>query len=176
MASTQSSNRRWRLTRLLDYFLQYALIALMFLMVVNVLWQIASRFLLGDPSSFTEELARFMLIWLALLGGVYAFRQGSNIGFDLLTSSLEPHLHKLAEVIAQLAVMLFSALALVIGGLKLMSLTFALGQTSAALGLPIGAVYSVIPLSGFLICIYALENLVHRLGTPVTDATDKREN
>ena len=53
----------------LDQLLEYLIISIMAVLVIDVLWQVASRFILGDPSSFTDELARFLLIWLSLFGG-----------------------------------------------------------------------------------------------------------
>lgn len=137
-------------------------------MVLNVLWQIGTRFVLGDPSSWTEELARFMLIWLALLGGVYTFRRGSNIGFDLVTANLSGPLKKATEVFGLLVVLTFAAAAMCFGGFQLVALTLDLGQTSASLGVPMGAVYSIIPISGAFIGLYAVEELVQRLLHPTT--------
>ena len=52
----------------LDIILERILIMLMVLMVFDVVWQVASRYLIGIPSTFTDELAGFLLIWLGLLG------------------------------------------------------------------------------------------------------------
>ena len=52
----------------IDKILEWTLVVSMSLLVVDVLWQVFSRFILQNPSSFTEELARFLLIWVGLLG------------------------------------------------------------------------------------------------------------
>ncbi len=69
-----------RIRRGVDFALEWLLVALMSLMVVNVLWQVATRFLLNDPSSFTEEIARYLLIWVGLLGSAYAVGKRSPSG------------------------------------------------------------------------------------------------
>jgi len=58
----------------IDILLRWFLIILAVLMVLTVTWQVFSRYALRAPSSLTEELARFQLIWLGLLGAVYTFR------------------------------------------------------------------------------------------------------
>ena len=52
------------LKKTIDKILELTLIASMSLLVIDVPWQVFSRFILQDPSSFTEELARFLLIWV----------------------------------------------------------------------------------------------------------------
>ena len=79
------------LTRLADQVeraLGWLLVVLMSVMVVDVTWQVASRFLLQDPSSFTEELAGLLLIWISLLGAAYGFLTRAHLGIDLLVSQL----------------------------------------------------------------------------------------
>ena len=60
------------LRRGVDWLLGGAICVLMGAMVINVLWQVFTRFVIRDPSSFTEEAARYMMIWVGLLGSAYA--------------------------------------------------------------------------------------------------------
>ena len=62
----------------LDKFLRGMLVFLMTAMVFSVSWQVVSRYLFSSPSSWTEEVARFLLIWIGTLGAAYAFR--TNMG------------------------------------------------------------------------------------------------
>jgi len=70
----------------LDHVLRWALIALATFMILVVTWQVISRYVLRAPSSLTEEIARFGLIWLGLLGSVYTFRNRMHVGIDILVS------------------------------------------------------------------------------------------
>lgn len=145
--------------RQLDRILAVFLMILMAAIVVDVTWQVLSRFIVGNPSSVTEEIARFLLIWIGLLGAAYAFRTHAHLGLDLVTSQLPMQKRVLAEVASQMVSFLFAALVMVYGGIKLVSLQLELGQTSAALQVRMGYVYMVIPLAGVLICIYAIDNV-----------------
>jgi len=143
------------LRRVVDRALEWLLITFMLLMVVNVLWQVATRFLLRNPSSFTEEIARFLLVWVGILGSAYALGKRIHLAVDLLPSKLEGHSKAMLELFIEMCIFVFAALVLVFGGLGLVWVTLDLGQTSAALQIPLGFVYMVLPLSGLLMMFYA---------------------
>ena len=155
-----------RLMDVLDKALGYFLAFLMAAMVIDVSWQVITRFVLDEPSAYTEELARFLLIWIGILGAAYSFRKRAHLGLDLFVRKLEPQAQQRADVIANLCCLILSVLVFVYGGTKLVALVLDLGQTSAALGVPMGYVYSVLPISGILICVYALDN-IRKAGTPM---------
>jgi TRAP-type C4-dicarboxylate transport system permease small subunit len=144
------------LTRILDIILKQSLIYLLAAMVIAVSWQVFSRYILGSPSSWTEEVARFLLIWISILGAAYAFRTGVHLGLDILPKKLSGGPARALRLFTMLVIIGFSFSVLVIGGSSLVALTWELKQYSAVLGLPIAFVYSVIPISGALICIYAI--------------------
>lgn len=140
----------------LDRVLGTVVSVLMAALVFDVIWQVVTRFFLAQPSSFTDELARFLLIWVGLLGAAYAVGQRLHLAIDLVSERLEPRRRQLLGVVIESVVLLFAVGVLLVGGWKLMSLTLLLGQTSAALGIPLGYVYSVLPLSGAIMSFYAL--------------------
>jgi TRAP-type C4-dicarboxylate transport system permease small subunit len=138
-----------------DYVLAWALVVLMGGSVVNVLWQVATRFVLGDPSAFTDELARYLLIWIGLLGGAYAVGKQLHLAIDLLPMRLAGRPGgSVLTIVIKSVVFLFALFVLVLGGGRLVYIVTVLGQTSAALGVPLGVVYLVLPLSGLLIMYY----------------------
>jgi len=145
--------------RILDVVLKSALIALMAALVAAVSWQVISRYVFSSPSSWTEEVARFLMIWVGLLGAAYAFRTRVHLGLDLLPKKLTGRSAKVLKLFTLGVIVLFSVTVLIIGGGKLVALTWELKQYSAVLGLPIAFVYSVIPTAGLLICVYAVEAL-----------------
>jgi TRAP-type C4-dicarboxylate transport system permease small subunit len=139
----------------LDRVFRGLLAVLMAIMVACVTWQVVSRYVLGSPSSWTEELARYLLIWIGLLGGAYAYHVKMHLGLDLLSQKLSPGARRLQARLIHVAVMLFAALVLLGGGLNLIWLALELGQHSAALGVPMWVVYLSLPLSGLMLIVYA---------------------
>lgn len=149
----------------IDKFVEWLLVLMMALMVLNVTWQVLSRFLAEittfiKPSSLTEETARFLMIWLGFIGGSYVAGQKMHPAIDLLSAKLSVANQRKLNIGIQFLVMVFALLALVIGGYYLVSLTFTLKQTSAALHLPFGVVYSCIPISGILLIYYSFNNML----------------
>jgi len=149
-----------KLTHALDKALSVFLMALMSLMVLTVTWQVVSRFILKAPSSYTEELARFLLIWIGLLGASYALRTKAHLGIDILPKYLSGSKQKLLLGFIYLLVMAFAFFVMVVGGFRLVDLTFTLDQTSAAMGIRMGYVYLVLPVSGVIMMFYSLVALL----------------
>jgi len=147
------------LRRQTDRVLEWLLATLMAVMVINVCWQVATRFLFHSPSSYTEELARFLLIWVGLLGASYAFGKRMHLAIDLL-GRWRPHWQPALRTAALAATAGFGIVALGAGGVRLVTLTLELGQTSAALGWSLGYVYLAVPLSGLLVTYYAVDDWV----------------
>ncbi|MEO7413472.1 MAG: TRAP transporter small permease [Opitutaceae bacterium] len=138
-----------------DRLLGTAICLLMAVMVINVLWQVFSRFILRQPSSYTEELARYMMIWVGLLGSAYAVGKKSHLALDLVTARLEGARKRLSEIIVHSAVLLFALAVLVGGGGRLVWIQLSLGQQSAALQVKLGFVYLAVPLAGVFIVFYS---------------------
>lgn len=145
----------------IDKVVEYLLVLMMSLMVLNVTWQVLSRYILSSPSTFTEESARFLMIWLGFIGGSYVAGKQMHPAIDLLATKLSPKSQAKLNRMLHAFVALFALFALVIGGTYLVSFTFALNQTSAALELPIGIVYLCIPVSGVLLIYYSIFNIKH---------------
>ena len=131
-----------------DRVLEIILVSLMALMTLDVLWGVLTRYALSNQASWTEEAARFLLIWIGLLGAAYASGRRLHLSIDLLKRKPE-------RLITALVVA-FALGPMVIGGANLMRLTAELGQRSPALGLPMYVVYAVVPLAGVLIIFYRL--------------------
>lgn len=137
-----------------DTVLKWFLALLMLSIVLVVSWQVVSRYLLQSPSSITEELSRCLLIWIGMIGAALAYRTGVHLGLDIVTRRFDAELQRRLNMLLTSAVVLFALAVMVVGGGNLMALTFELNQMSAALGIKMAYIYSVIPLSGLLIAFY----------------------
>jgi len=142
--------------RFIDRLLATTIGILMALMVVTVLWQVFTRFVIGRPSSFTEEMVRYMMIWLGLLGAAYAAGQKSHLALDLFTAHLEGARKRVSDLFIQSTILVFALVILVGGGSRLVWIQLALGQQSAALGVKLGYVYLAVPIAGLFIAFYSL--------------------
>lgn len=139
----------------LDAAIGRVLAALMAAAVLNVLWQVGSRFVLGDPSGYTDELARYLLVWIGVLGAAHVTGQKRHLAIEVLPLRFAARGRARLGLAAEAAVALFAAAVLVFGGGRLVLLTFELEQHSSALGIPLGLVYLVLPLSGALVLFHS---------------------
>ena len=161
MLSTDSSALLKRLVDHVERALAWLLVLLMGVMVIDVTWQVASRFVLRAPSSFTEELAGFLLIWIGLMGAAYGFRTRSHLGIDLFVAQLRGPARRGATILAHTLVALFALSTMVIGGAFLVQLAFRLNQISAAMGIRMGFVYLALPLAGVLVIVFSIESIAN---------------
>ena len=146
----------------IDAVLGKILVVIMGTMVINVLWQVFTRFVLGNPSSFTDELARFLMIWLGVLGAAYVSGKNMHVAIDLLPSRANKKRQARMRTTVDLLIILFAFAALVVGGLRLVYISYILGQHSPALQIPMALVYITIPISGMLIIYFKIDKLIHR--------------
>ncbi len=145
---------------IIDKILGWVVTILMGVLVLNVLWQVTSRFVIGHPSSFTDELAGFLLIWVGLMGAAYATGQKQHLAIDLISGKLTSQNKKRLGTLINLLIIIFSSIILMVGGANLVYITFHLNQISSALQIPVGYVYIVLPLSGLFIIYYAITDIL----------------
>jgi TRAP-type C4-dicarboxylate transport system permease small subunit len=140
----------------IDKIIATSLVLLMGLMVVNVTWQVLSRYIFQSPSSFTDELSRYMLIWLGMLGAAYVAGQNQHLAIDIVLRKLEGLAKIRLQIMINVLVIIFAVIAMVLGGSNLVYITYMLGQKSATLQIPLAYVYGIIPFSGLLVIYYQL--------------------
>ena len=148
-----------KLYQRLNRILEILLIFLLSILVIDVLWQVFSRYVLASPSSFTDELAGYLLIWVSLLGAAYVAGRQEHLAIDILLQRSAPPRKKRLQLIIQGIIFIFALTVMVTGGSWLVYTRFVLGVRSAALELPLGYVYIVLPLSGLLICYFSIHHI-----------------
>lgn len=145
-----------------DKILGTTLSVIMAIMVVNVLWQVFTRFIIGTPSSFTDELARYLMIWVGVLGAAYISGRKMHVAIDLLPTKLNKEGQVKLKIFVNILIILFCLGALIVGGIRLVYITYTLEQYSAALQIPLALVYLVIPISGGLIIFYKISDIINK--------------
>ena len=138
----------------LDKWIAHFLVVLMALMVLNVTWQVVSRYVFQSPSSFTDELSRYMLIWVGMLGAAYVAGKNEHLAIDMLLTKLDEKAQDKLMILINACIFIFALVVMVIGGSNLVYLTFILEQKSAVLQIPLAYIYGIIPFSGLLVIYY----------------------
>ncbi len=156
-----------KIKKILDRSLEVLVTTAMVVLVLDVVWQVFTRYILRNPSDWTEELATYLMIWVGLLGASVALNRGAHLGIDYFTLKLSLKKRMYIETFVFLAIAVFSLLVLVIGGINLVNITFTTNQIPPALGTKIGLkmwhVYLALPISGFFLVLYSIEFLIERV-------------
>lgn len=144
----------------LSKLLDWTVIFLVAVLVLDVLWGVFSRYVLGAQSRWTEELATILLIWVSLLGASVAFAAKAHLGVDYFVGKMDAGAQKLVEGAVLILIVLFTAFAFVGGGFILVSKTLASGQLLPAMGFKVGYMYLAVPISGLFIILFSIEQFV----------------
>jgi TRAP-type C4-dicarboxylate transport system permease small subunit len=168
------------LINMMDTVLKRTVVSVMVLLVLTVTLQVFMRYVLSSPVTFTEELSRYLLIWVGLLSAAYAYRARMHLALDLLVLKLHGSQKAVLNLIIHTVILTFALAVLVIGGTRLVLLVSSLGQTSASLGISIGIVYLALPISGLAISLYAVDFISQEWqafksgGHPATDSDNSQ--
>ena len=120
-----------------------AVIIVLALLSTFVVAQVVCRYALGAPLTWSEELARYMQIWMVMLGSAVMMRKGGHLAIDLVTASLPERIKKATD---------FIGIFLTINAWR---------QTSPALNMPMSYVYASLPVGGALIL---METVIRFIG------------
>ncbi len=144
-----------KVNRLIEIFL----VAIFALLVLDVLGQVFSRYILNISFAFTEELARFSLIWLSLLGAAYLNAKREHLSMDFLYQKCSNPIKKRISILIEICIILFALVVMVIGGGNLVYITLHLDQLSGTLRIPLGYIYAILPISGLLIICFSVYHI-----------------
>ncbi len=148
-----------RSCRWLCQTLEFALAAIVAALVLIVLWGVASRFLFDAPSWWTEELARLLLIWLTMLGAPVALARHEHLGLEVFVETLDAATRRRLAIFSELVVIVFSLTVLLYGGGILVTETLRAGQSTPALGVPMGYAYLAAPIGGLGLVMVGVDRL-----------------
>lgn len=144
-------------------------VAFFSIMILLVLYQILMRKVFNASPPWTEELARYAMIWSTLLTCAVLLKERGHIMLDYFIELLPPGLKNAVVLIVGLAVIVLTA-TFAYGGIGMILTSMAVTQLSPGAGLPMWAVYVIMPVSGVLMVtcqILAMAEILR--GTPSRD-------
>jgi len=149
-----------RLSRTINHWIEYSLFGFGFTMAIIVAVQVFFRYVLNQSLFWSEELARFLLVWLTFLGASVAYYRKANPGIDILYSRMSHSIRKASAMLTHIAsIMLFCVM--IFYGCQFAY--FVRLQISPALQLPKWIILSIIPISGLILLVHGITFLVNEL-------------
>ncbi len=141
-------------------------------MVALTCWQVFTRYILRNPSSWSEELVSYLFAWMALLGASLVVGERGHMNIPILVDHMRPIARKALHIFAEVVACIFAAVILVYGGIQITNL--AMGQMTSSLGIPIGIFYIVLPLCGVINIVYTVLNIIGIINGEIsTDPVDE---
>ena len=142
--------------RLVDRILEWICVILLALMTILVTYQVIVRYVFNSPNAYTESLSKYMFVWMILYASAYVFglREHMNIGF--VRDKMPTRFRIAVEMSGELVIALFASGVMLYGGFK-QSMAQMI-QLDAALRIPIGIIYSAVPVSAAFILFYFFYN------------------
>ena len=147
-----------RIRGVIDKILSSACAVFFGLMVIVGTYQIVTRYFFNAPSTVSEELLTYSFTWMALLASAYVFGKRDHMRMGFLADKVTGTGRKVLEISIECLVLLMALSVMVYGGFTIMQLTMT--QKTASLGIPMGYIYTVLPVSGLLIVFYSIVNIV----------------
>ena len=139
------------LIRRLTWLVEWVLIVLSGLIFVVVFLQVLFRYLLRQPLFWSEELPRYLLIWMSFLAAALAQKHDAHINITLCLAPLSRRTRQALKILTD-AVILAFLWVLIYSGSLVTSITA--HHRSTALQLPMGLVYAALPVGAILMSLY----------------------
>jgi TRAP-type C4-dicarboxylate transport system permease small subunit len=137
----------------LDRVLNFYSVALFLGMFGVVLLQVFMRFCLDSPLVWSEELARYLFMWISLIGWVFATRNGTHIRVSIIADNLPPLAQRALDVINLVLTVVFAVILFWYG---LVMLQKNLDVPAVTLFFTYAVVYAAVPFSTVLIVFYSI--------------------
>ena len=129
-------------------------------MTVIVILQVFCRYALNHSLFWSEELARYLLVWLTFTGATVAYYRNMHPGVDVLFKRLQRKNRRRLRLLVHLVSLIFFLIIIWYGS---SFAYFIRAQTTPALALPKWLVFSIIPLSGLLFTLHGAAFLLEGL-------------
>ena len=130
-------------------------------MVALTCWQVFTRYVLDNPSTWSEELVGYVFAWMSLFGACLVTGERGHMNIPILVDMAPGAVKKALLCLGELIAFAFSAVILVYGGMQITSL--AMGQMTSSLGVAMGVFYVVMPVCGVVNMIYTIMNIAEIL-------------
>lgn len=146
-----------KLKEVLTKILEIICIALFVFITIIGTYQIVTRYVFNAPSTISEELLTYSFSWMALLAAALVFGKREHMKMEFFVNHFSTKLQIILGIISELLILIFAALVLVYGGMRITKLTVL--QVTASLGIPMSYIYVVVPISGILIILFSIINM-----------------
>jgi TRAP-type C4-dicarboxylate transport system permease small subunit len=139
-----------KVEKVLDTVMRFLMALAMLTLLVFGTWQIFTRWVLGNPSTFTDELLRYVLIIAGFIGSAYCFYRDEHLALTLVTDKAKGTFKIVLDVFIEACILFFVVYVFIFGGLKLANTAT---NVSSVMHIPMKTLYMIEPICGVLIVL-----------------------
>ena len=139
-----------KVEKVLDTVMRFLMALAMLTLLVFGTWQIFTRWVLGNPSTFTDELLRYVLIIAGFIGSAYCFYRDEHLALTLITDKAKGTFKLCLDIFIEICILFFVIYVFIFGGFKLANTAT---NVSSVMHIPMKSLYMVEPICGILIVL-----------------------
>ena len=158
------------LRKLLDGAVMFVCVVLFIEMTIIGTYQIVTRYFFNSPSTVSEEIVTYSFTWLSVLAAAYVFGKRGHLAMTFLSAKFTGKPRIFLDMFSEILVILTAVALLLYGGYVMV--TENMDQVTNSLTISMGLVYAILPLSGAIILLYGIMNILDMfkaLGLPEVD-------
>ena len=150
-----------RVKGLMDKILSAVCALLLLFMTALATYQVASRYIFKNPSTMSEDLLSYSFVWVSLLGTALVFGQKDHMSLTLFSDKFTGKGKLALSVFTELLIISTAVVVFLFGGRIFMGVGAL--QMSPTLNIQMNWVYVILPVTGVLIIIYNIINIIHSI-------------
>lgn len=148
------------LFRKIDKTIEYFIFSLLSLMSIVIFLQVLFRYVIKYSLPWSEELARYLFVWLSLMGAAAGVKKNAHFGVDMVVKKLKPRSQHILKIVGSWFILCFLGVVLFEGfQLTIRNWT----QYSPAMRIPMSFPYAAIPFSSFIMSMYVIKEIISSL-------------
>ena len=139
-----------KVEKVLDTVMRFLMALAMLTLLVFGTWQIFTRWILGNPSTFTDELLRYVLIIAGFIGSAYCFYRDEHLALTLITDKAKGPFKLCLDIFIEICILFFVIYVFIFGGFKLANTAT---NVSSVMHIPMKTLFMIEPICGILIVL-----------------------
>ena len=147
-----------KVEKVLDTIMRFLMALAMLTLLVFGTWQIFTRWVLGNPSTFTDELLRYVLIIAGFIGSAYCFYRDEHLALTLITDKAKGPFKLCLDIFIEICILFFVIYVFIFGGFKLANTAT---NVSSVMHIPMKTLFMIEPICGILIVLARILNYVN---------------
>lgn len=145
----------------IETVLDAVLLIIFTIMVVSIIYQVFARYVIMRPTVWSEELARYLMVWTTMLGSALVLRRGGHVAVTALIDILPVYIQRVIAFVRDIIVIFMA------GYIAYFGYDFAMrggARTSSGLDIPMTYPYMALPIGGALIALFVVFSRVAKEG------------